>query len=140
MDRSGLPLQGISHFNARFVSPLGTSVTLWGPLGMVFKSGMRSPHHGCRWDWTNPHAIARNRSVRDPKVRTIDRANGWSQQVTLIYGARRKSLLAGMEDFRQAGFNTELCTDDGSEGQKKLVPEVLRESFPPFQAIQRCGW
>jgi len=42
----------------------------------------------------------------------------------LIYGARRESLLAGVDDFREAGFAVVLCTDDGSAGQKRLVPDL----------------
>ena len=87
-----------------------------------------------------PMLLLGTEALGTQKFGPSDRANGWSQQVTLIYGARRKSLLAGIEDFRQAGFNTELCTDDGSEVKRNLFLKCFEKSFPPFQAIQRCGW
>lgn len=127
------------------VSPLGTSVTLWGPLGNGFSN--RECDHlimVAGGIGQTPMLLLGTEALGTQKFGPSDRANGWSQQVTLIYGARRKSLLAGIEDFRQAGFNTELCTDDGSEGQKKLVPEVLREKLSTIPSntkvrVVTCG-
>ncbi len=64
--------------------------------------------------------------------------------VELIYGARRKGLLAGVDDFRRAGFDVTLCTDDGSEGQQRLVPDVLADSLASIPSGERvrvatCG-
>ena len=58
---------------------------------------------------------------------TPPRQSGWATQVEIIYGARRASLLAGVDEFRDAGFDVTLCTDDGSAGQQRLVPELVTE-------------
>ena len=55
------------------------------------------------------------------------RTSGWAKNVELIYGARRESLLAGVPQFREAGFDLTLCTDDGSVGEKRLVPDLLAD-------------
>jgi dihydroorotate dehydrogenase electron transfer subunit len=44
---------------------------------------------------------------------------------TLLYGVRTASLLAGVEDFRLAGIEVELATDDGSAGHHGFVTELL---------------
>ena len=40
-----------------------------------------------------------------------------ARQVTLCYGCRSAEYLAGVEDFRRAGVEVRLSTDDGSAGQ-----------------------
>lgn len=44
---------------------------------------------------------------------------------TLLYGARTAALLAGVDDFRLAGIEVELATDDGSAGHHGFVTELL---------------
>ena len=56
-----------------------------------------------------------------------NRASGWAQNVSLLYGARSADLLAGVEDFRDCGVEVELCTDDGTAGQRVLVPALLEQ-------------
>jgi len=48
-------------------------------------------------------------------------------RVTLCYGTRTASLLAGVEDFRQLGVDIRLSTDDGTHGHAGLVTEVLEQ-------------
>jgi dihydroorotate dehydrogenase electron transfer subunit len=45
--------------------------------------------------------------------------------ITLLYGVRTAALLAGVDDFRGAGFAVELATDDGSAGHYGYVTEIL---------------
>jgi len=45
--------------------------------------------------------------------------------ITLCMGARTRSLLAGIEDFRKLPVNARVATDDGSEGFHGLVTELL---------------
>jgi len=44
---------------------------------------------------------------------------------TLLYGVRTAALLAGVDDFRLAGIEVELATDDGSAGHHGFVTELL---------------
>ncbi len=43
----------------------------------------------------------------------------------LLYGVRTAALLAGVDDFRLAGIEVELATDDGSAGHHGFVTELL---------------
>jgi dihydroorotate dehydrogenase electron transfer subunit len=107
---------------------LGTNVTLWGPLGNGFSN--RPCDHlimTAGGIGQTPMLVLGREALGSQSFGQPARQSGWSTKVELIYGARRKSLLAGVDDFQQAGFDVTLCTDDGSAGQKKLVPEVLRE-------------
>lgn len=109
-------------------SPLDRSVTVWGPLGNGFSN--RSCDHlimVAGGIGQTPMLLLGREALGSQQFGLDSRSNGWSNQVTLIYGARRKGLLAGVNDFKEAGFEVELCTDDGSEGQQKLVPDVLKE-------------
>ena len=44
---------------------------------------------------------------------------------TLLYGVRTAALLAGVDDFRLAGIDVEVATDDGSAGHHGFVTELL---------------
>jgi dihydroorotate dehydrogenase electron transfer subunit len=45
--------------------------------------------------------------------------------VTLLYGARTASLLAGLDDFHRAGIAVEVATDDGTAGHHGFVTDLL---------------
>ena len=123
-------------------SPLSTSVTVWGPLGNGFANRncdrllMAAGGIG-----QTPMLLLGREALGN---QSFGRKSGWAKEVELIYGARRKSLLAGLEDFRSADFGLTVCTDDGSMGEKKLVPDVLAErldALPPETAVRvaTCG-
>src|SRR5439155_13981164 len=43
--------------------------------------------------------------------------------ITLLYGVRTAALLAGVADFRRAGIDVELATDDGTAGYRGFVTD-----------------
>ena len=45
--------------------------------------------------------------------------------ITLLYGVRTASLLAGVDDFRGVGVEVELATDDGTAGHHGFVTDLL---------------
>jgi dihydroorotate dehydrogenase electron transfer subunit len=45
--------------------------------------------------------------------------------ISLLYGVRTASLLAGVDDFRRAGVEVELATDDGTAGHRGFVTDLL---------------
>jgi dihydroorotate dehydrogenase electron transfer subunit len=47
-------------------------------------------------------------------------------KVTLCYGARSKSYLAGVDDFAALSIDVRTSTDDGSAGRRGFVTDVLR--------------
>jgi dihydroorotate dehydrogenase electron transfer subunit len=48
-----------------------------------------------------------------------------AERVTLCYGVRNANLLAGVEDFRAAGVDVHVSSDDGSVGHHGLVTDLL---------------
>ncbi len=77
------------------------------------------------------------RTYGDP-ARKVPKA----KKATLCYGARSRDYLAGVEDFRRAGVEVFLSTDDGSLGHRGLVTELLRpvvEESPWPCRIVCCG-
>ncbi len=99
-------------------APVGTMVSVWGPLGNAFR------------DESCERLIIAVGGIGQTPMLVTGRdalSRGWSKHVEVIYGARRSSLLAGVDDFRAAGFEVTTCTDDGSEGLRALVPDVLAE-------------
>jgi dihydroorotate dehydrogenase electron transfer subunit len=61
-----------------------------------------------------------------------------ARQVALYYGVRTADLAAGVEDFRAAGADLHLSSDDGSLGFHGYVTQLL-ERRPPPQHIVGCG-
>lgn len=64
------------------------------------------------------------------------------ENVTLCYGARTEEFLACVGDFRAAGVDVRLSTDDGSSGHHGLVTDLVRpaveESFGSCRIVC-CG-
>lgn len=126
-------------------SPLGTRVTLWGPLGNGFDNrGCDQLIMAAGGIGQTPMLLLGREAMGTQSFGNPSRANGWAPHVELIYGARRASLLAGVDDFRNAGFEVTLCTDDGSAGEKQLVPEVLSQRLAAVSKGERirvatCG-
>lgn len=123
-------------------SALGTRVTLWGPLGNGFSNRscdrliMAAGGIG-----QTPMLVLGKEALG---TQSFGRDSGWAKNVELIYGARRSDLLAGVDDFRDAGFDVTLCTDDGSEGRQALVPDVLAQRLKEIPAeesvrVATCG-
>lgn len=116
-------------------APIGTRVSLWGPLGngfstapcdvlimaaggvgqtpmlMVAKEALGQRAFGCSGD--------------NADLPTLMRQNGWAKDVKVVYGARSADLLAGVDEFRQTKIDVQLCSDDGSVGTKQRVPDRL---------------
>jgi dihydroorotate dehydrogenase electron transfer subunit len=104
----------------------GDTLELWGPLGNGF----------------TPRAVDRLIMVaggigQTPFLALGREALGGRQygsparnaprvgQATLCYGVRTRELLAGENDFRGAGIDLRISSDDGSVGHRGLVTELL---------------
>jgi dihydroorotate dehydrogenase electron transfer subunit len=61
-----------------------------------------------------------------------------ADRVTVYYGVRTAELAAGVEDFRAAGAEVRLATDDGSLGEKGFVTQLLERHGPPDHLVG-CG-
>lgn len=61
-----------------------------------------------------------------------------AQRVQLYYGVRSAAFAAGVEDFRSAGCDVRLASDDGSIGHQGFVTQLMADDRPsgPFVG---CG-
>ncbi|MEM7312701.1 MAG: dihydroorotate dehydrogenase electron transfer subunit [Planctomycetota bacterium] len=104
----------------------GEQVDVWGPLGNGF---LPQP---CKHlimvaggiGQTPFLAVARER-LGSATYGSPARAAETAESVTLCYGARTRERLAGVEDFRAAGVDVQIATDDGSEGHHGFVTDLL---------------
>ena len=106
------------------MAPVGAEIAVWGPLGNGF-SPQPCDHLilAVGGIGQTPMLMLANEALGN---RTFgSRPIGYAGRVTLIYGARRASLLAGVDDFRATGMDVRLCTDDGSAGMHARVPDLL---------------
>ena len=61
-----------------------------------------------------------------------------AERVQLYYGVRSAELAAGVDDFRAAGVEVRLASDDGSVGFPGFVTQLL-ESHGPTGPLVGCG-
>jgi dihydroorotate dehydrogenase electron transfer subunit len=59
-------------------------------------------------------------------------------RTNVLLGARTKSMFAGVDELRDLGLPIDLCTDDGSAGEKGNVLDLLRAQ-PKADIIYGCG-
>jgi dihydroorotate dehydrogenase electron transfer subunit len=59
-------------------------------------------------------------------------------RVRLYYGVRTADLAAGVDDFRAAGAEAHLASDDGTLGFRGFVTQLLA-THPPPQRLVGCG-
>jgi dihydroorotate dehydrogenase electron transfer subunit len=66
-----------------------------------------------------------------------------AKKVTLCYGVRTAQLAAGVDDFRAAGFDVRLASDDGTLGRHgfvtSLLADVLAETEGSNRLVVCCG-
>jgi dihydroorotate dehydrogenase electron transfer subunit len=121
----------------------GEPLEVWGPLGNGFAplptehlilvaGGIgQTPFLSLAQEYLG------RRRYGDPP-RSVPRAS----RVTLCYGARSGEFLVGVDDFRSAGVEVCLSTDDGTVGRKgpvtELVPDVVARNASSCRIVC-CG-
>jgi dihydroorotate dehydrogenase electron transfer subunit len=93
----------------------GERLAVWGPLGNGFGPPPAGPVVFVAGGIGQTPFLALGRSWRGSSPSSI----------TLLYGVRTAALLAGVDDFRRAGIEVELATDDGTAGHHGFVTELL---------------
>ena len=123
----------------------GDKVDLWGPLGNGFS--LTPAEHvimvaggiGQTPFLSLTKSYLGRGSYRPPREEGLNLA----RKVTFCYGARTKDSLAGLDDFREAGADVRVATDDGSEGHHGLVTDLLAplltDATPQATRICCCG-
>ncbi len=122
----------------------GSKIELWGPLG----NGFRHYH-------TDHLIMVAGGIGQTPFLALGKEALGTAQYAghrryspavpaaTLCYGVRTANLLAGEEDFRGAGIDLQIASDDGSVGLHgrvtELLEKVLTDSRATSPQVVCCG-
>ncbi len=107
----------------------GEALEVWGPLGQPFP------------DFDSPDRVtlvaggigqtpflAYARHLLGTRGYAGEPAHQRSRHVSLYYGVRTAALAAGVDDFRSAGVEVHLASDDGSLGTPGFVTQLLVEN------------
>lgn len=114
-------------------------IEVWGPLGNGFPDLTGSEHVTCVAGGIGQTPfLAYVRELLGTRGYGGRTARQQSKRVSLFYGVRNAALAAGVEDFRAAGCEVHLASDDGSIGYKGFVTQLLNQDRPtgPFVG---CG-
>jgi len=115
----------------------GERLSVWGPLGngfgpppagpVLFVAGGigQTPFLALGRSWLGKMSYGAQSTNLDPPCPDSAARISLSSSATLLYGVRTAALLAGVDDFRQAGMDVEIATDDGSAGHRGFVTELL---------------
>lgn len=131
----------------------GEKLSIWGPLGngfgpppagdAVFVAGGigQTPFLALGRSWLGKRSQGAAEGVKPPPHAAQDQTR-FPCAITLLYGVRTAELLAGVDDFRQAGVAVEIASDDGSAGYHGFVTDLLArrlESGERPARIVGCG-
>jgi len=132
----------------RQVQP-GQRIVVWGPLGNGFQPHATGHLIMVAGGIGQTPFLALGQEVLRKRVYGIQTEPAEAEliraapRVTLCYGARSRDYLAGLDEFRRAGIEVRLCTDDGTAGTQGWVTEVfeqvLRESSHEPRRAVCCG-
>ncbi len=123
----------------------GVEVELWGPLGNGFSNRpCETLIMAVGGIGQTPMLTLAQEALGSCHFGHPPRATHWAKQVQMVYGARTATLLAGLEDFKQAGIDLHVCTDDGSSGAQGRVPDqlaMLLDQYSSSEGIRvvTCG-
>jgi dihydroorotate dehydrogenase electron transfer subunit len=132
----------------------GERLSVWGPLGngfgpapagpVLFVAGGigQTPFLALgRW-WLGKMTYGTQGRGSDPPRQGSSGGGPWSTGATMLYGVRTAGMLAGLNDFHQAGIDVEIATDDGSAGYRGYVTELLAQRLQQIERpakIVGCG-
>ena len=113
------------------LAPAGTELVVWGPLG----KGFAAPAKGAR------HVLVGGGIGVPPLVlQAAAMTKAGMPPVSVIVGARTKAELFGREELKKLKLTPKIATDDGSDGIKGFVTELLKkEDLGPGVVVQACG-
>ena len=117
----------------------GEPMEVWGPLGNGFPDLAGSEHVVCVAGGIGQTPfLAYARELLGTRGYGGDAPRPRARKVSLYYGVRTAALVAGVEDFRAAGCEVRLASDDGSIGFKGFVTQLL-ESHGRTGPLVGCG-
>jgi dihydroorotate dehydrogenase electron transfer subunit len=117
----------------------GDAVEVWGPLGNGFPDLVGRNHVALVAGGIGQTPfLAYIRQLLGQRGYGGRAAERTVERVALFYGVRSADLAAGVDDFRKAGAEVHLATDDGSLGFHGLVTQLL-ERQERAQHLVGCG-
>lgn len=122
----------------------GDQAEIWGPLGNGFPlpSANRLVLVAGGIGQTPFLAVAREACGLRRYGWPIRTAPELPSQVTLCYGVRSASYLAGLNEFEKVGIDVQIATDDGSSGHRGFVTDLLKQQLEKTQestTVYCCG-
>ena len=117
----------------------GDRLEVWGPLGNGFPSLDTMPHVALVAGGIGQTPfLAYTRQLLGERGYAGDAPRRTARKVSFYYGVRTAELAAGVEDFRAAGAEVHLASDDGTLGERGYVTGLLAKHEPP-DIIVGCG-
>jgi dihydroorotate dehydrogenase electron transfer subunit len=117
----------------------GSSLEVWGPLGKPFLDvGAPGRVRLVAGGIGQTPFLAYARELLGTRGFGGDLPRKRTEKVSLFYGVRTEKLAAGVEDFRAAGVEVHLASDDGSTGFKGFVTQLL-EAHGAGGPLVGCG-
>jgi dihydroorotate dehydrogenase electron transfer subunit len=117
----------------------GDTVEIWGPLGNVFPPPAGSSRVALVAGGIGQTPfLAHLRELLGTRGYGGQAPHRHAEHVSLYYGVRTADLAAGVDDFRDAGADVHLASNDGSLGFHGFVTELLDQHSNPDH-IFGCG-
>ena len=117
----------------------GDQIEAWGPLGNGFPALEGIDHVGLVAGGIGQTPfLAFVRELLGKRGYGGQAPRQGAKRVSLYYGVRTADLAAGEGDFRDAGAQVYLASDDGSLGFRGFVTQLLQKQQPPDHLIG-CG-
>ena len=117
----------------------GQSVEVWGPLGQPFPIFDSNKHVVfIAGGIGQTPFLSFGKQLLGQKAYGGDSCKKWLDKITMIYGVRSASFLAGVDHFKNTGMELHCATDDGSTGFHGRVTELLLK-LPPADHWYGCG-
>ena len=123
----------------------GQQLEIWGPLGNGFASSIGECGNlimVAGGIGQTPFLALGKEQLHKQQYGYPPRTVPATPKVTLCYGARTADFLAGVDDFRNAGIDLRISTDDGSYGHHGLVTDLLSAAIEESESTPQvvcCG-
>ncbi|OYT69121.1 MAG: hypothetical protein CFK49_02150 [Armatimonadetes bacterium JP3_11] len=116
------------------MKPIGSTVQTLGPLGSYFQPVRSVQRHILVAGGVGAPPLCFFASRLAPSLQQ-------GENLLILAGARHKDLLVGLDEFRALGAEVRIATDDGSQGYKGYVTDLLRDALedPIESAVYACG-
>lgn len=132
------------------IAPLapGAELAIWGPLGNGFPP--EETEHlimVAGGIGQTPFLTLAREALSNQSFGTEPRTSGYAQRVSFCYGVRNASYLAGLDQFRDAGCELHIASEDGSQpdgstGRAERVTDTLNRLLDADDSGKRivcCG-